>query len=189
MPKHSTSTDSKVLDRIRGHRRGWVFTPAHLADLGSRNAVASALKRFKADGGMRSGLPLLFDGIIGEVGYDSTSNTHDHNHFPKEWNLGHSGELMSEHWLSVDEIAAQLGENPDLNQYWIRRGSRPAHDLERHQNLHAIVAFPSYLGLRLALSAEIDRYRQTPQFLIRLHHRMVWKIFTSPKWNQRVGEA
>lgn len=91
MPKHSTSTDSKVLDCIRGHPRGWVFTPAHLADLGGRNAVASALKRFKADGGMRSGLPLLFDGIIGQVEYDSTSNTHDHNHFPKESNLGHSG--------------------------------------------------------------------------------------------------
>ena len=127
MPKHSTSTDSKVIDRIRGHRRGWVFTPAHLADLGSRNAVASALKRFKADGGMRSGLTLVFDGIIGEVGYDSTSNTHDHNHFPKEWNLGHSGELMSEHWLSVDEIAAHLGVNPDSIYKWITRKSMPAH--------------------------------------------------------------
>jgi hypothetical protein len=61
MPKHSRSTDSKVLDRIRGHRRGWVFTPAHLADLGSRNAVASALKRFKAEGMIRQLARGLYD--------------------------------------------------------------------------------------------------------------------------------
>ncbi|MEN9776291.1 MAG: hypothetical protein RJB04_46, partial [Verrucomicrobiota bacterium] len=61
MPKHSRSTDSKVLDRIRGHRHGWVFTPAHLADLGSRNAVASALKRFKAEGMIRQLARGLYD--------------------------------------------------------------------------------------------------------------------------------
>ena len=61
MPKHSTSTDSKVLDRIRSYRRGWVFTPAHLTDLGSRNAVASALKRFKADGMIRQLARGLYD--------------------------------------------------------------------------------------------------------------------------------
>ena len=61
MPKHAASTDGKVLDRIRGHRRGWVFTPAHLADLGSRNAVASALKRFKADGMIRQLARGLYD--------------------------------------------------------------------------------------------------------------------------------
>lgn len=61
MPKHSKSTDSKVLDRIRAHRRGWVFTPAHLADLGTRNAVASALKRFKADGMIRQLARGLYD--------------------------------------------------------------------------------------------------------------------------------
>lgn len=61
MPKHATSTDSKVLDRIRGHRRGWVFTPAHLTDLGSRNAVASALKRFKAGGMIRQLARGLYD--------------------------------------------------------------------------------------------------------------------------------
>jgi Family of unknown function (DUF6088) len=53
MPKRATSTDGKVLDCIRSHGRGWVFTPAHLADLGTRNAVASALKRFKAAGTIR----------------------------------------------------------------------------------------------------------------------------------------
>ena len=61
MPKHATSSDRRVLDRIRGHGRGWVFTPAHLADLGSRNAVASALKRFKANGLIRQLARGLYD--------------------------------------------------------------------------------------------------------------------------------
>lgn len=61
MPKHATSADSKVLDRIHGHGRGWVFTPAHLADLGTRNAVASALKRFKACGTIRQLARGLYD--------------------------------------------------------------------------------------------------------------------------------
>ncbi len=131
MLKHSTSTDSKVLERIRGHRRGWVFTPAHLADLGSRNAVASALKRFKADGGMRSGLPLLFDGIIGQVEYDSISNTDDSTHFPRNWEVGQAGELMSKRWLSVDEIAAHLGVNPNTISKGVTRKSMPAHTVGR----------------------------------------------------------
>ena len=50
MAKHTKSTEVEMLRRIRGHGRGWVFTPMHLADLGSRNAVASALKRLKAEG-------------------------------------------------------------------------------------------------------------------------------------------
>lgn len=61
MPKHATSTDSKILDRVRGHGHGWVFTPAQLADLGSRNAVASALKRFKAIGTIRQLARGLYD--------------------------------------------------------------------------------------------------------------------------------
>lgn len=55
------STDSKALNRIRGHGRGWVFTPAHLADLGSRTAVASALKRLKAAGSIRQLARGLYD--------------------------------------------------------------------------------------------------------------------------------
>jgi hypothetical protein len=54
----------------------------------------------------RSGLPLLFDGIFGQVEYDSTSNTHDSSHIPRDWDVGQAGELMSERWLSVDGIAA-----------------------------------------------------------------------------------
>lgn len=38
-----------------------MFTPAHLADLGSRNAVASALKRFKAQGRIRQLARGLYD--------------------------------------------------------------------------------------------------------------------------------
>lgn len=44
------TVDQKVIKTIRGHGRGWVFTPRHLASLGSRNAVASALKRYKQSG-------------------------------------------------------------------------------------------------------------------------------------------
>ncbi len=49
------------MNRIYGHGRGWVFTPAHLADLGTRDAVASALKRFKAAGVIRQLARGLYD--------------------------------------------------------------------------------------------------------------------------------
>jgi len=61
MPKHAASTEAKALSRIYGHGKGWVFTPAHLADLGSRDAVASALKRFKAAGVIRQLARGLYD--------------------------------------------------------------------------------------------------------------------------------
>ena len=48
MGKHAQSVDTQVLDRIRTHGPGWVFTPADFSDLGSRTAVATALKRHKA---------------------------------------------------------------------------------------------------------------------------------------------
>ncbi len=79
----------------------------------------------------RSGLPLLFDGIIGQVEYDSTSNTHDHNHFHSEWNVWRAGRLMSERWLSMDEIAAHLGVNPDTISKGVPRKSMPAHKVGR----------------------------------------------------------
>lgn len=53
MKKQQQSIDSKVLSRIYGHRGGWVFTPAHFHDLGSRMAVAAALKRHKKAGLVR----------------------------------------------------------------------------------------------------------------------------------------
>jgi hypothetical protein len=42
-----------ILERITGHGPGWVFTPSHFTDLGSRTAVASALKRHKQTGAIR----------------------------------------------------------------------------------------------------------------------------------------
>jgi hypothetical protein len=47
------SVDNKVYSRIVGHGRGWVFTPSHFKDMGSRTAVASALKRYKQNGTIR----------------------------------------------------------------------------------------------------------------------------------------
>ncbi len=61
MTKHIHSIDSKVLRRIRSHGRGWVFTPEHFKDLGSRDAVASALKRAKQSGGIRQLARGLYD--------------------------------------------------------------------------------------------------------------------------------
>lgn len=48
MSKHKNSIDTKVLARFRSKPDGWVAVPADFADLGSRDAVASALKRHKA---------------------------------------------------------------------------------------------------------------------------------------------
>lgn len=53
MGKHAASVDTQVLKRIRSNKPAWIFTPADFADLGSRAAVASALKRHKAAGTIR----------------------------------------------------------------------------------------------------------------------------------------
>lgn len=53
MGKHSHSIGTLVINRITKNGRGWVFTPDHFCDLGSRNAVASALKRYKQSGQIR----------------------------------------------------------------------------------------------------------------------------------------
>ncbi|NCC04859.1 MAG: hypothetical protein EOM37_12660 [Proteobacteria bacterium] len=53
METSKRNIDSKVVSRIYGHGRGWVFTPNHFKDLGSRDAVASALKRHKQSGLIR----------------------------------------------------------------------------------------------------------------------------------------
>jgi len=39
--------------------------------------------------------------------------------------------LMQERWLSVGEIAAHLGVNPDTIYKWIERKSMPAHKVGR----------------------------------------------------------
>jgi len=53
MGKHAQSIDSAILERIHRHGPGWVFTPSHFTDLGSRTAVASALKRHNQAGAIR----------------------------------------------------------------------------------------------------------------------------------------
>jgi hypothetical protein len=53
MGKHLQSIDNKIINRIYGHKKGWVFTPAHFSDLGSRDAVASALRRYRQSGRIR----------------------------------------------------------------------------------------------------------------------------------------
>lgn len=53
MAKHTASVDTRVLERIRSQAAGWVFGPSDFVDLGSRDAVASALKRHKAAGTIR----------------------------------------------------------------------------------------------------------------------------------------
>ena len=55
------SVDKKVISRIYGHKRGWVFTPDDFKDLGSRNAVASALKRYAKKGTIRRLARGLYD--------------------------------------------------------------------------------------------------------------------------------
>jgi len=61
MGKHTQSIDKKTINRIYGHGRGWVFTPAHFSDLGSRDAVASALRRYRQSGLIRQLARGLYD--------------------------------------------------------------------------------------------------------------------------------
>jgi hypothetical protein len=61
MGKHTESIDNKVISRIFAYGKGWVFTPAHFFDLGSRDAVASALKRYRQSGRIRQLARGLYD--------------------------------------------------------------------------------------------------------------------------------
>ena len=70
--KKPQTVDKKVIARIYGNGRAWVFTPEHFKDLGSRDAVASALKRYKQTGVIRQlarGLYLYpqTDAVFGEL--------------------------------------------------------------------------------------------------------------------------
>jgi hypothetical protein len=51
----------KILRRIRGKGRGWVFSQADFADLGSRTAVDSTLFRLEKEGSIRRVLRGLYD--------------------------------------------------------------------------------------------------------------------------------
>ncbi|MFO1477803.1 MAG: DUF6088 family protein [Verrucomicrobiota bacterium] len=61
MGKHVQSIDSQLLSRVYGRGRGWVFTPNHFQDLGSRDAIDSALKRHKKAGTVRQLARGLYD--------------------------------------------------------------------------------------------------------------------------------
>jgi hypothetical protein len=61
MGKHAQSIDSQVLSRITAKGPGWVFTPSNFIDLGSRDAIASALKRHKKEGTIRQLARGLYD--------------------------------------------------------------------------------------------------------------------------------
>lgn len=61
MAKHKNSVDSQVFKRVKAHGEGWVFTPAHFLDLGSRTAVGLALMRHRRAGSIRQLARGLYD--------------------------------------------------------------------------------------------------------------------------------
>ena len=61
MGKHTQSIDKEVISRIYGHKRGWVFTPTHFQDLGSRSAIGLALMRHVQAGTIRRLASGLYD--------------------------------------------------------------------------------------------------------------------------------
>lgn len=61
MAKKSQTVESKILNRIYGHGRGWVFTPKHLQALGKRDAIESAIRRLRAGGTIRQLARGLYD--------------------------------------------------------------------------------------------------------------------------------
>jgi hypothetical protein len=61
MKKSNISVYDQILSSIYGHKRGWVFTPNHFKPLGSRDSIASALKRHKQSGLIRQLARGLYD--------------------------------------------------------------------------------------------------------------------------------
>ena len=57
----SKSIENKVAIRIYGKKSGWVFTPNHFFDLGSRTAVAQSLVRLVKSGTIRRLARGLYD--------------------------------------------------------------------------------------------------------------------------------
>jgi hypothetical protein len=53
MAKHDSSVYSRILKTIEDKDAGFVFTPNYFTDIGSRDAIASALKRYKQAGLIR----------------------------------------------------------------------------------------------------------------------------------------
>ena len=61
MGRHIQSSDAKILARIYGSGRGFVFTPAHFRDLGSPDAIHNALSRHTRAGTIRQLARGLYD--------------------------------------------------------------------------------------------------------------------------------
>jgi len=57
----SQSMENRIYNRICSKNRGWVFTPSHFLDLGSRTAVAQALVRLVRSGSVRRLARGLYD--------------------------------------------------------------------------------------------------------------------------------
>jgi Family of unknown function (DUF6088) len=89
MGKRSASTDTQVLQRILSHDPGWVFTPADFVDLGSRDAVATTLKRHKAVGTIR---------LLGRGLYDVPRTHH----------------LLGTLWPSIEVVAEAVARKDGL---------------------------------------------------------------------------
>ena len=61
MINQRNTVDHQIVSKINGHKRGWVFTPDHFKHLGSRDSIASALKRHKQSGMIRRLAQGLYD--------------------------------------------------------------------------------------------------------------------------------
>jgi len=61
MGRHKKSIDNKIISRIYGKKRGWVFTPDSFKDLGSRSAIDLALMRYNEKGTIRKLARGLYD--------------------------------------------------------------------------------------------------------------------------------
>ena len=48
-----TAMADRIMKRIRGKGRGWVFTPKHFIDFGSRGSVDVAISRLAQSGSIR----------------------------------------------------------------------------------------------------------------------------------------
>lgn len=83
------SIESKILHRIIGKKKGWVFAPSHFLDLGNRASVDQALSRLVRSGDIRR----LARGL-----YDYPKNHPDFGDVPP----------------SVDRVAAALAEKDNL---------------------------------------------------------------------------
>lgn len=61
MKKNTQSLDYKIISRIYGNGRGWVFTPNDFLDLGSKNAILLILMRYHVKKKVRSLSRGLYD--------------------------------------------------------------------------------------------------------------------------------